>query len=643
MAAAADLQVLIQQFQKLSEDEFKEEDTNVFLVTCQKCLEEEELEVLLDIIKDEKNQTLIRHMGWNLIGPITKCMQSCELGSEKESDCLQMIDGLIQSCNPKEILLGILEQIDEAAWDNMSRIILPLLQPLQIVLLKLGNKKSYSVGLSLSTLHSQLSSLPVPYTTEQMQEDKHSLCQCCLALVQFAQPFIDIVSQNVDISKEPDIQEMRKELLTFCFSCLKFPLLSAQLNLLPEDEDDNLFLVFAKEIMGFLVSLGESLPRTFVQRSHSAQTVDTEGSVPEKETYTAESVACLSYLLFVHHIGMDSFPFVFGPSFLVKSNMEHVDVLLKSSLYVPSWLASNHSFLPTAGLVDQDSKHSLCFCFLFFLIKRTEESMLSKGLDLLEHSFLRVDNESLPEDVLDVLAVNQVLQDLVKVMTLCPIEHLRKKSLAMLQLVIDKFCVEGKYKLFRCLLKISGHAGVEGYIIHNIKNQIDAILKSNLQNKWFLGTRLAPLLHLALSLPEGAETDLLQTSDRIMASLNLLRYLVIKDNDDETGVWRELAKIEQDFLKPLHTGLNMSRAHYEAEMRRTSEKKKGSHSEKSLCTVTAGGNTLPDMTPEMQLQVLQSALFTFDLMESILARVEELIEVKLKSAPEEKIGSSKDV
>ncbi|XP_075689325.1 glomulin isoform X2 [Rhinoderma darwinii] len=603
MAAAADLQVLIQQFQKLSEDEFKEEDTNVFLVTCQKCLEEEELEVLLDIIKDEKNQTLIRHMGWNLIGPITKCMQSCELGSEKESDCLQMIDGLIQSCNPKEILLGILEQIDEAAWDNMSRIILPLLQPLQIVLLKLGNKKSYSVGLSLSTLHSQLSSLPVPYTTEQMQEDKHSLCQCCLALVQFAQPFIDIVSQNVDISKEPDIQEMRKELLTFCFSCLKFPLLSAQLNLLPEDEDDNLFLVFAKEIMGFLVSLGESLPRTFVQRSHSAQTVDTEGSVPEKETYTAESVACLSYLLFVHHIGMDSFPFVFGPSFLVKSNMEHVDVLLK----------------------------------------RTEESMLSKGLDLLEHSFLRVDNESLPEDVLDVLAVNQVLQDLVKVMTLCPIEHLRKKSLAMLQLVIDKFCVEGKYKLFRCLLKISGHAGVEGYIIHNIKNQIDAILKSNLQNKWFLGTRLAPLLHLALSLPEGAETDLLQTSDRIMASLNLLRYLVIKDNDDETGVWRELAKIEQDFLKPLHTGLNMSRAHYEAEMRRTSEKKKGSHSEKSLCTVTAGGNTLPDMTPEMQLQVLQSALFTFDLMESILARVEELIEVKLKSAPEEKIGSSKDV
>ncbi|KAM3915453.1 glomulin [Leptodactylus fuscus] len=600
---AEDLQALVNKFQKLSEEEFKEEDTNVFLVYCQKCLEEEQPEVLLDIIKDEKNQVLIRNMGWNLIGPITKCMQSCALGSEKERGCLQIINGLVQLCNPKEVLLGILEQIDEGAGDQISRIILPLLQPLQIVLLKLGNKKSYSVGLSLFTIHSRLSCLPVPYTRDQMQEDQHSLCQCCLALVQFAQPFIDFVSQSIDISKEPDVQEMRKELLTFCFSCLTFPLLNAQLDPLPDDEDDNPFRVFAKEIIGFLVSLGESLPRMFVQRGHSVQKNDSEESVPEKETHTAESLACLSYLLFVHHIGMDNFPFVFGPSFLVKSNMEHIDVLLK----------------------------------------RTEESLLSKGLDLLEHSLVRVDSESLPEDVLGVTAVNQVLQDLVKVMTLCPIEHLRKKSLAMLQLLIDKFCVEGKYKLFRCLLKISSHAGVEGYIIHNIKNQIDSALKADSQNRWFLGTRLTPLLHSALSLSEGAETDLLQTSDRIMASLNLLRYLVIKDDDNETGVWSELPKIEQDFLRPLHTGLNMSRAHYEAEIRSTNEKKKGSHAAKPLCTVTAGGNKLPDMTPEMQLQVLQSALFTFDLMESVLARVEELIEVKLKSAPEEKIGSSKDV
>lgn len=601
---ATDLQVLIQKFQNLSEDDLKEEDTNVFLVTCQKCLEEEQLAALLEIIQDERNQAFIRNTGWNLIGPITKCMLTKEPASDKEKTCLQMINDLIQLCNPKETLLGILEQVDEATGDLLSRTILALLQPLQTVLLKLANKKSYSVGLSLSTVHSRISYLPVPYTVEQIKEDKHSLCQCCLALLQFVQPFIDLVSQTTDITKEQDIEEMRKELLTFCLGCLKFPLLTARLKLEEDELNDNPFFVFAEGIMGFLVSLGEPLPKAFMQTIRKDESLENEDTVPEKEIYTAETVACLSYLLFVHHIGMDAFPFVFGPTFVLKSNMEHID----------------------------------------FLLKRTEESVSSKGLELLEHSLLRVDNESLHEDLLDIKAVGQVLQDLVKVMTLCPIEHLRKKSLAMLQLVIDKFCVEGKYKLFRCLLKTSNHSGLEGYIIQNIKNQIDLALKADTQNRWFLGTRLTALLHMVLLLPEGAETDLLQNSDRIMASLNLLRYLVIKDDEfiNETGVWTELQKIELRFLRPLHTGLNMSRAHYEAEIKNTIDKKKGPHS-KTVYSVSAGGSKLPDMTPEMQLQVLQSALFTFDLMESVLARVEELIEVKLKSAPEEKIGSSKDV
>ncbi|XP_077133370.1 glomulin isoform X2 [Ranitomeya variabilis] len=604
MAAAADLQALVQRLQKLSEDQFKEEDTNVFLVTCQLCLEEEQLEVLFEIIKDEKNLVLIGHMGWNLIGPITQCILRFRLGSQRENVCVEMLLALVPLCNPKEFLLGILEQIDEAAGEHICRTILPFLRPLQKVLLKHGNRRYYAVGLSLATIHSQLSALPVPYTPIQMREDKHLLCQCFLSLIPFIQPFIDMVTQSKNISRDPEIQQLRKELLTFCFRCLKFPLLNAQLYALPENEDDNVYRTFAREMIEFLVTLGESLPKTFVQRGYSDETIDADGSVPDQGIYSAEGLASFSYLLFVQHIGIDSFPFVFGPSFLLKSNLVHISVL----------------------------------------IKRTEESILSKGLDLLENSLLRVDNDSLPEDVLDVIAANKVLQDLVKVMTLCPIEDLRKKSLVLLQSVINKFCVEGRYKLFRCLLKVSGHAGVESFVIHNIKNQIDAALKMNQEKKnIFLGVRLIPLLHSALSLPEGAETDLLQSSDRIMASLNLLRYLVIKDENNETGVWSELDKIEQNFIKPLHTGLNMSKAHYEAEVRSTNEKKKGSHSEKTLCTVTAGGNKLPDMTPDMQLQVLRSARFTFDLMESVLARVEELIEVKLKSTVEEKIGSSKDV
>ncbi|OCT85171.1 hypothetical protein XELAEV_18023335mg [Xenopus laevis] len=599
--AAADLQSITEKFQNLSEDDFKEEDTNVFLVTCQKCLEEEEVALLLEIIRDEKNQAIVKNMGWNLIGPITKCILRSS-NNDTSKICLDMIHYLCMLCNPKEVLLGLLEQIDEAAGEQISQVVLLLLQPLQEVLLKLGKRKAYSVGLSLSTIHSRITCLPVPFTKEQTQEDKHGLCQCCCAMVQFTKPFVDVVSQSKALIIEPDTAELRKELLAFCFSCLKYPLLTAQLNLFPENTDDNPFFQFAKDILGTFVLLGEPLSVAFLQHGDRTPILEIEDVRPEEGKCTAETFACLSYLLFVQHIGLDDFPFVFGPTFLLKTNMQHVDVLLK----------------------------------------RTEESILSKGLELLENSLLRVEDESLHQDFLEIKAVLHVVQDLEKVMTLCPIEHLRKRSLKLLQLMIDKFGEEGKYKLFRCLFKSSNHAGVQGYIIQNIKNQIDIALQTNSNSKWFLGPRLTPLLHMVLSLPEGAETDLLQYSDRIMASLNLLRYLIIRqDNevDTKTAVWTELGRIENNYLKPLHIGLNMSKAHYEAEMKSASEKKKGLHSKKAICSVTVGENKLPDMTPEMQLQVLRSALFTFDLMESVLARVEELIEVKLKSASEEKIGS----
>ncbi|XP_053549977.1 glomulin [Bombina bombina] len=603
--AVEDLQTIIQKLQNLSEDDFKEEEINVFLVTCQKCLDEEKTELMLEMIQDIKNQAIIKSMGWNLIGPIAKHLQCYINDVDKRRISLKMIECLVQVCSAKEILLGLLEQIDETEGEDICQVILLLLQPLQTVLLKLGNKKAYSVGLSLSTLLSRLSSLPVPYTKEQILEDKHALCQCCGALLQFTKPFVDIVSQSNDLSQEPDIQELRKELLTFCFSCLNFPLLSAPLNLLPDDAEDHAFRLFAKEILRYFVLLGEPLSKAFLQQGYKIPKSEDEDLGSKEVKRSDVSIPCLAYLVFVQHFGIDDFPFVFGPSFLVKTNMENVDVLLK----------------------------------------RTDESILSKGLELLESSLIRVENESLHHDLLEVRTMLSVLQDLVKVMTLCPIEHLRKKSLTMLQLLIDKFSIEGKYQLFRCLLITSNHAGVDGYIIQNIKNQIDLALKEESSNKWFLGPRLIPLLHMVFSLPQGAETDLLQNSDKIMASLNLLRYLIIKDNDAEnkTGVWTELSKIDPDYLKPLHTGLNMSKAHYEAEMRNTSEKKKAPHLKNTVCTVTAGGRKLPDMTPNMQLQVLQSALFTFDLMESVLARVEELIEVKIKSASDEKIGSSKDV
>uniref|UniRef100_A0A5F8GUX1 Glomulin, FKBP associated protein n=1 Tax=Monodelphis domestica TaxID=13616 RepID=A0A5F8GUX1_MONDO len=584
--AVEELQSIIKRCQILEEEDFKEEDFGLFQLAGQKCLEEGYISQVLDILENEKNKVIIRSMGWNLVGPVVRCFICHKEEVDKREKCLRMLDLLVKLCHPKELLLGLLELIEEASGKQIAEILLLLLEPLQTVIQKLHSKKAYSVGLALSTLWSQLSLLPVPYTKEQVQKDQHGLGRCCKALVTFTKPFVEEVVKNKGHPLENSKEELKAELLKFCFKSLKYPLLTAQLiEVLEENEEDPL-KSFASEIVGFILAIGDSLPKVIFQHGRKEKCWDNPDLEEEDGSQLADSMASLAYLVFVQRISIDQFPLVLSPLYLLQYNMEHVEVLLK----------------------------------------RTEESVSSKGLDLLENSLLRMEDDGLPHHYLEIRSFLTVPQ--------------RKKGLKMLQLYIDKLDAQGKNILFRCLLKTSNHAGVEGYVIQNIKNQIDVSLKRTEDHKWFTGPQLLSLLDLVLLLPEGAETDLLQNSDRIMASLNLLRYLVIKDNesDNHTGLWTELKKIEKNFLKPLHTGLNMSKAHYEAEIKNKKETRRESHNPKNLCTVTVGGEKIPNvpnMTPEMQLQVLHSALFTFDLIESVLARVEELIELKTKTTSEE--------
>ncbi|XP_004635813.1 glomulin [Octodon degus] len=593
--AVEELQSIIKKCQILEEDDFKEEDFGLFQLAGQKCIEEGHIDQLLEITENEKNKVIIKTMGWNLVGPVVRCL----LWNDKENDKTNyflMLDLLVKLCNPKELLLGLLELIEEPSGKQISQVILLLLQPLQTVIQKLPNNKPYSVGLALSTLWNQLSLLPVPYSKEQIQVDDYGLCQCCKALIQFAKPFVEEAIENKE-NKENENKKLKDELLKFCFKSLKCPLLTVQFLEQSEAENDPL-RCFATEIIGFLSAIGHPFPKIIFNHGRKKRIWNYLEFEEEENKQLADAVASLAYLVFVQGIKIDQLPMVLSPSYILQFTMGYTEVFLQ----------------------------------------RTEESVLSKGLELLESGLLRLEDNSLLYQYLEIRSFLTVPQSLVKVMTLCPIETLRKKGLAMLQLYINKLDSQGKYTLFRCLLNTSNHSGVEAFIIQNIKNQIDMSFKKT-PNKWFTGPQLISLLDLVLFLPEGAETDLLQNSDRIMSSLNLLRYLIIKDNenDNQTGLWTELGKIENNFLKPLHTGLNMSKAHYEAEIKNSQENNQADPKSKNLCSVTVGREEIPNMPPEMQLKVLHSALFTFDLIESVLARVEELIEIKTKSTSEYKM------
>ncbi|XP_059200948.1 glomulin, FKBP associated protein a isoform X2 [Centropristis striata] len=592
--------LLLHCMQALPEDSYTSEDHDVFTIAGRTCIEEGNGAQVLSIILDEKNQDIVRCMGWNLLPPLIKVLLKREEG--KLSQCLAIFNHLLKTCRPKELLIGLLEQLEQDDPDTIAESLHLLLNPLQKVLLCLGSRKASSLGMTLSSVLDQVVKLPIPYTKEQEEDDVFSLCRCCTDLIDFVKPFVHEARQNLLNSETQDENtnknageqgrdkedELRTELLKFCMKTLSHPLLEVQLKD-PDTLAESPLRNFATEILNTLSAIGEPVPSLVFQPLLKRKQVP--GFLEEEVRYPKESLASLAHLVFVSHLAADTFPSVFSPVFGLRCNMEHICLLLS----------------------------------------RTEEFRIQKGLELYEKSLVRVEDGSLPADLLEIRSFLTVPQNLVKVMTMCQRHDLRTRGLKVLQLSIDKFETEAKYHLFQYMLKTSKHSGVEGYVIKNIKNQIDAALRPGNGNTWFEGAELLPLLRKVLVLPDGPETDLLQYLDRIMESLNLLRYLIIRDKvtENQTGIWTELYKIEDTFLKPLRVGVNMSRAHYERELQNTLEsKKKGKAKEESVLSVSVGDETLPNMTSESQIQGLHSALHTFDMIESVLVRIEELTEVK---------------
>ncbi|XP_041848567.1 glomulin, FKBP associated protein a [Melanotaenia boesemani] len=581
---------VVQRCQSLTDDGYTAEDHNIFTVAGRTCIEEGNSTQVLSIVLDEKNQDLVRCMGWNLLPPLIQVLLKKE--DKNLPQCLAIFNHLLETCRPKELLIGLLDQLEHDDPDDVAERLHLLLKPLQKVLLCLGSRKASSLGMTLSSVLDQVAKLPIPQTKEQEEDDVFSLCRSCTDLIDFVKPFVKEAEQSLQSGEAAGgpnggkEDELQTELLKFCMKTLSHPLLEVQLRD-PEALPLSPLRTFATEILDILGSIGESLSGLMFQPVMKRK--QALGFLEEEVRYPKYSLASLAHLVFVHHLAADTFPSVFSPVFCLRCNMEHISLLLS----------------------------------------RAEDYKVQKGLELYEKSLVRVEDGSLPAALLEIKTFLTVPQNLVKVMTMCPKHELRTKGLKVFQMSIDKFGTEAKYQFFQFMLRTSNHSGVVGYVIKNIKNQIDFALQPGNGNTWFEGVHLLPLLRKVFSLPDGPETDLLQNLDRVMESLNLLRYLVIRDKatENQTGIWTELYKIEDAFMKPLRVGLNMSRAHYEMELNNTKETKK-SKSKETLLTVSVGDEKLPNMTSESQIQALHSALHTFDMIESVLVRIEELVEVK---------------
>ncbi|XP_053492222.1 glomulin, FKBP associated protein b [Ictalurus furcatus] len=590
--AAHQLDDVIQRWRNTQGKDLKAEDHELFLNVGQMCIAQGDSAQLLDFISDEKNQDIVKSMGSGLLRPLIKEV----VRKERDSvHCQAVITYLVQICSADNLLDNLLKQVEETDPDAIADTITLLMQHIQPALMKLGDSKPALFGLALDALHKQISKLPVPYTRKQEEEDVHGLGRCCTALLTFVQPFVQEVKSQDAKSPVANTYHARLNtvLLKFCMQSLRQPLLEAQLDREAHTSQNSPLWNFATEIMTTLSAIQEPLPKLLLYYPLRGKA---DERVVQDDSHLPESRACLAYLLFVQFIAIELFPAVFSPVFVLQCNMEYVNILLS----------------------------------------RKDEPWILKGLDLYVKSLERVLDNSLAVELLELKIFHTVTQKLIQIMTHCPIQHLRVKAFVVFQLFIEKLNEEAKHKFFRCIMKTSQHAGVESVILTNIKNQVEQSSKSEQMDSWFKGTLLLVLLRDTLSLPQGPETDLLDGMDRVMVSLNLLRYLLIRERNKSTCIWTDLCNIAASYIKILRVCLSMSKSYCGSELKRLHEDRKVKAKElkevsgkKSVQHMIVKNKALGGIPCEAQEKVLQCALVTYDLMESLAFRIEEILEERV--------------
>ena len=593
----------------------------------------EDIEALFTVGKNDKE---LSDITWDLVPLLCTFLTESYQNDKPDTikSCELVFDYLCKVSKPKELILVLLEQANAFSDDVKFKV---LLIPIQKSLMSLNVKRSHSIAMALDTLYAHIQTLPLPQEESQNLEGRERallhmdpavrrICNILTALLDFIVPFVNIATSSTE-NYEEHFKE-RTDIVNLLLKILNQPLVHLDLSYLI-DEVLPMRLIGshgpAKEIglqnnkakaKSEARVIAEKIAELFAQlRPDYIKLVDRaeqhnarrEAHLKEIRSYVDEDapeledpddhgveeeippsgLACLVYLTLGEQIGMKNFPCVYTPQHLLEFSLPIVCAFLEKPITF----------------------------------------QVEKGLKLMTTSFTRIPCGSLSADLMGLEPLVTSIKYLIKVVIHCPSKETRQYAVKIFPLIHSKFEDKGKYLYLQYLLNKADHPGLVGYTVNILKDQIDASLKQETPCAFFVGTHLEKLLKYVFVLPEGATSDLLEESDRVLGALNLLRYLVLRDNPKQnfTGIWDVVDSIDKNYCNPLRTGVNMSRAHYKLEMNQTKAGKYVPKLGEPEMEVTIGNDTMPNLTKDQQLHVLQRAMFTFDMIDSVLARVADLI------------------
>lgn len=563
------------------------------------------------ILEDKFNDETVH---WELISILGECInkENFDICSPFVEVCERCMKYIINVGSPKELLLALLEQAD-GFGDSLKFSV--FLQLIQKTLLMLKTKQVYSLELSLETISECLANLELPKDLDLEGEERRShdldpyvakINEDIKNFLHFLLPFVNqVVESNAQGAENNEMGRQKVLLLKYLLKVLGHPFVYLDLSITEVNNKQvksNTRLCL-EHLMSYLVKLQPDLGELIEESAKKNADIlrrKTMLAVESNENLMQDVVpmlalSCLSYLKHVEGFGNRDMSCLFTKQGIMEDNLK----------------------------------------FVLFLVLKPESEVRRKGVMLFQHllGLLSEDTQLCYED-LDRPEYFKILDSLFDIMIFSSVRDLREQCLKIVPGFIQVFGNEARYQIFLKLFGTQTHSGAYGYCVQLFKNQIEELLcgqhPGSKAFSLFTGLNLKRIFLLITRLPEGPATDLVENSDRIIAVLNFIRYLVLRDpcNKNLTGFWDFFPHIDKEFLTPMMTGLDMSKGHYRLEMtgleeENTSRMTDGAQVEMSI---SVAGFKLPKMARGQKIAIFKQALNTLDLITSLLVRVNELIE-----------------
>lgn len=271
---------------------------------------------------------------------------------------------------------------------------------------------------------------------------------------------------------------------------------------------------------------------------------------------------------------------------------------------------------------------SIAFLTTIFFDKNFNKT-INKGLTLLQTILKLLENNKLERYELYFSFNQKILTQLNNIMVYSEVEATRKLAVSCFQNYIEKFDYEAKYLLLLNLRKRVDHSGTLGFLVTLLKDLISQSMEGRACTshlKYYSGKLLYKIIAEYCFLKEGEYADLVQNADHVISSLNMLRFLVLRDKENKTGIRNFIDKIDNHFLKPLKNCVKSSKEFYEVTLQEHG--KDAAHtsvSSDNKIELTINGKPFTELTKEQRENALRASLNAVDLISSLLLRVNECI------------------